>query len=76
MVVMLVAASPVASAQDWSFDARSIGLGGAGSSGNLATEMIEEERYRAIVLPFGLFQVLRDFDIYNPTQQVRSRARC
>ena len=66
MVVMLVAASPVARAQDWSFDARSIGLGGAGSSGNLATEMIEEERYRAIVLPFGLFQVLRDFDIYNP----------
>jgi len=56
-----------AAAQNWEFDARRIALGGAGSS-NLASDMIEEQRpYRAIVLPFGLFQVLRDFDIYDPS---------
>jgi hypothetical protein len=54
------------SAQSWSFDARKIGMGGS-SSDNLATEMVEDEKtYRSVVLPFGLFQVLSDFDIFKP----------
>jgi len=58
-----------ASAQNWSFDARKVALGSPGSGENLASRMIEEESaYRAIVLPFGLFQVLRDFDKLNPTK--------
>ncbi len=58
-----------ASAQNWSFDARKVALGSPGSGENLATRMIEDESaYRAIVLPFGLFQVFRDFDKLNPTK--------
>jgi len=54
-------------AQNWSFDARKIALGGVGGSENLATAMIDEQReYRSIVLPFGLLQVLRDFDTFDP----------
>src|SRR5438876_2806617 len=54
-------------AQNWSFDARTIGMGGTGSTGNLASSMIDKERrYTPIVLPFGLFQVLSDLDIYDP----------
>ncbi len=63
---MGLAAAVPAHAQDWTFDARRFALGGAGGD-NIATRMIEEERsYRAIVLPFGLLQVLRDIDTFNP----------
>jgi len=56
-----------ASAQNWSFDARKVAMGSPGSGENLATRMIDDESdYRAIVLPFGLFQVFRDFDRLNP----------
>jgi hypothetical protein len=54
-------------AQNWSFDARKVGLGSPGGE-NLASTMIDSEReYRTIVLPFGLIQVFRDFDRLNPT---------
>jgi hypothetical protein len=69
-VAWLTAASS-ASAQNWSFDAREIGLGGIGGSGNLAAKMIDDEReYRSIVLPFGLFQVLRDMSVFDPTSDL------
>jgi hypothetical protein len=60
-------ASP-ARAQNYSFDARTIALGGIGSgSGNIAASLIDEQKpYRSIVIPLGLFQVLRDFDVFNP----------
>ena len=65
-LVLYLAMSRSANAQNWSFDAREIGLGGVGS-GNLASGMIAEERdYLAIVLPFGLFQVLKDFSVFDP----------
>ena len=58
-----------ASAQNWSFDARKVALGSPGSGENLASQMIADESdYRSIVLPFGLFQVFRDFDKLNPTK--------
>ena len=67
MLLTLAASSERAAAQNWSFDARTIALGGVGGGGNLATKMIDEERdYTSIVLPFGLFQVLNDFSIFNP----------
>ena len=53
-------------AQNWSFDARSIALGSADGGNNLASKLVEEQRYRSIVIPFGLFQVLRDFDVFKP----------
>ena len=59
---------PDATAQNWSFDARKIGLGSPTGGENAASRMIEEEgEYRAIVLPFGLIQVFRDFDRLNPS---------
>lgn len=57
-----------ASAQNWSFDARKVGLGSPSGSENLASRMIDDEReYRTIVLPFGLIQVFRDFKKLNPS---------
>ena len=50
--------STPAFAQNWSFDARNIAMGGVGSTSNIAVDMIDEQRpYRALVLPFGLLQV-------------------
>ena len=63
----LLLSSNAALAQNWSFDARSIAIGGVGGSGNLATKMIDEQRdYRSIVLPFGLFQVFSNKNKFDP----------
>src|SRR5499427_3347479 len=59
--------APAAMAQDWSLDARDIAMGGVGTSSNLSTKMIDEQRdYTSIVLPFGLIQVFKNLNIYNP----------
>ena len=66
LVVSAVSARP-AGAQNWDFDARTIGLGGVTGSGTIASGMIEHGvGYRSIVLPFGLLQVLPDLEIYDP----------
>jgi hypothetical protein len=65
--VLAVLSTAAAQAQDWSFDARDIAMGGVGATGNLSTKMIDEQRdYTSIVLPFGLIQVFKDVSIYNP----------
>jgi hypothetical protein len=64
-----VLASTPALAQNWSFDARNIGLGGVGSTSNIAVDMVDEQRpYRAIVLPFGLLQILPNLPKLDPTK--------
>src|SRR5215467_10540761 len=66
-VFAVLTTAAAASAQDWSFDARDIAMGGVGTTGNLATKMIAEQRdYTSIVLPFGLIQGFKDMSIYNP----------
>jgi len=63
----LLTAAP-AFAQNWSFDARKVGLGGVGSTSNIAMDMVDEQRpYKAIVLPFGLLQVLPNMTKLDPT---------
>ena len=63
-----VLSSTPAVAQNWSFDARNIGLGGIGSTSNIAVDMIDEQRpYRPIVLPFGLLQILPNLPKMDPT---------
>jgi hypothetical protein len=55
LIVLFVCALAVkpAAAQNWSFDARKIGLGSPTGGENLASRMIDDEReYRSIVLPF------------------------
>jgi hypothetical protein len=70
LVLVMVASATTAFAQNWSFDARSIALGGVGGSGNLATKMIDEQReYTAIVLPFGLIKVINDRTIFDPNSR-------
>src|SRR5688572_21138559 len=65
--LIVLSATPGAHAQNWSFDARKIALGNAGGADHPASRMIDEERpYRAIVLPFGLMQVLRNRNVFNP----------
>jgi hypothetical protein len=63
-----VAVTRPAHAQNYSFDARNIALGGVGSgNGNIGASMVDEQKpYKSIVIPLGLFQVLRDLDIYDP----------
>ena len=57
-----------ASAQNWSFDVRNVGLGSPTGGENVASRMVEDERqYRSIVLPLGLIQVFRDFKKLNPS---------
>jgi hypothetical protein len=66
-VLAVLSTAVAAPAQDWSFDAREIAMGGVGATGNLSTKMIDEQRdYTSIVLPFGLIQVFKDVSIYNP----------
>jgi hypothetical protein len=66
LVFCLSSVAP-ALAQNWSFDARSIALGSVSGKDNLASRMVDEQRhYRSIVIPLGLFQVLRDFDQFKP----------
>ncbi len=68
MLFVVMAGVNSALAQNWSFDARKIALGSPTGGENLASRMIEEAReYRTLVLPFGLIQVLRDFDRLNPS---------
>jgi hypothetical protein len=65
-VFAIVFTSSRAFAQNWDFDARHIAMGNV-STTNVSMSMIDEQRrYTSIPLPFGLFQVLDDLDIYNP----------
>lgn len=67
VVVCLVWAAP-SFAQNWSFDARQIAMGSVGGGNeNLASQMMSDAKgYRSIVVPLGLFQVLRNRDIFKP----------
>ena len=68
VAAVLAALATPARAQNWSGDARKIAMGGVGASENLASKSIErDDHYRTIVIPFGLFQVLRDTDIFDPS---------
>ena len=54
-------------AQGYIGDARRVGMGGAGDWGNTAWDLVgEESGYRSIPIPIGLFQVLSDFDVFDP----------
>ncbi len=69
IAVALTAAlsTPLAFSQNLVPDARRIGMGAVGNQGNLASELVEEQRpYRSFVIPLGLFQVLKNFQVFNP----------
>jgi hypothetical protein len=66
----LLTTASSAAAQDYSFDARRIALGGAGGTPNVATKLVERERrYRSILIPVGLVKVLSDIHVFYPNRE-------
>jgi hypothetical protein len=67
LALALVSMAAPVTAQNWSGDARKIAMGGANTGGNLASTSVEDVYdYHTVVIPLGLFQVLRNIDIFNP----------
>jgi hypothetical protein len=57
----------VAISQNLVPDARRIAMGAIGSQEDLAAKLVEEqEPYRAIPIPLGLFQVFRNLNVFDP----------
>jgi hypothetical protein len=64
----VLALSSVASAQTFSGDARTIGMGGSGKNANIAAAMVAPATpYASIPLPIGLIQTLGNTSGFNPT---------
>jgi hypothetical protein len=67
LCVCAVLVAGAAEAQNWQFDARRIALGNAGGAGDISSRVLAGQRdYRAIVLPIGLIQVLRNLNVFRP----------
>lgn len=68
LLILTLGLTVPAAAQNWSFDARRIAIGGVGTAENIASRTVREERgYRSIVLPFGLLQIVPDWNVFDPT---------
>ena len=67
-MLLLASTASSASAQNYSFDARRIALGGAGGTPNIATKLVERQRrYRSILIPVGLVKTISDYRVFFPT---------
>src|SRR5262245_28990708 len=72
LLVALVLTTTVSSAfaQNYSFDARRIALGGAGGTPNVASKLVERQRrYKSILIPVGLVKVLSDIRVFYPNRE-------
>jgi hypothetical protein len=57
-------------AQNFSGDARSIGLATSGEQTNFASQLVNEPQgYRSIPIPLGLLQVFKNTSIFNPSNK-------
>jgi hypothetical protein len=73
-IVALCSAAMPALAQNFSGDARSIGLETAGEETNFASPLVNDTRpYTSIVLPLGLIQVFKNTNIYDPVKTHSTR---
>ena len=69
-VLVLIAAVSPAFAQNYSFDARRIALGGAGGTPNVASKLVERQRrYKSVLIPVGLVKVLSDVRVFYPNRE-------
>jgi hypothetical protein len=69
-VLVLASTASSVSAQNYSFDARRIGLGGAGGTPNVASKLVEQERrYKSVLIPVGLVKVLSDVHVFYPNRE-------
>jgi hypothetical protein len=69
-VLLLTSTASSASAQNYSFDARRIALGGAGGTPNVASKLVERQRrYRSIFIPVGLIKLLSNVRVFYPNRE-------
>ena len=67
---MVTATVSSVSAQNYSFDARRIALGGAGGTPNVASKLVERQRrYKSVLIPIGLVKVLSDIRVFYPNRE-------
>ena len=68
-VLFLVWTASSASAQNYTFDARRVALGGVGGTPNLASKLVERQRrYKSILIPVGLVRVLKNVHVFYPNR--------
>src|SRR5689334_6713789 len=68
VVVSFIGSAGVASAQTYSADARKVAMGGVSDNANIASSMVDSaEPYTVILIPFGLIQVIKNHDQFDPT---------
>jgi hypothetical protein len=66
---LLTSTASSASAQNYSFDARRIALGGAGGTPNVASKLVERQRrYKSVLIPVGLVKVLSNVHVFYPNR--------
>jgi hypothetical protein len=69
-VLLITSTASSARAQNYSFDARRIALGGAGGTPNVASKLVERQRrYKSILIPVGLVKVLSDVRVFWPNRE-------
>jgi hypothetical protein len=69
-VIVVAVGVPSASAQNYSFDARRIALGGAGGTPNVASKLVERQRrYKSVLIPVGLVKMLSDIRVFYPNRE-------
>jgi hypothetical protein len=69
-LVLMTAFASSAWAQNYSFDARRIALGGAGGTPNVASKLVERQRrYKSILIPIGLVKLLTDLHVFYPNRE-------
>ena len=70
IVLAFAAQARIASAQAFTGDARTVGMGGGGDNLNIAGGMVAPEmKYTVIPIPLGLIQVFGNIDQFNPSSE-------
>jgi hypothetical protein len=68
LLLWSVLAASAVSAQNFTGDARSVGMGGGGKNTNIAMSMVDSSTpYAVIPIPLGLIQVLSNKDAFDPS---------
>jgi hypothetical protein len=69
-LLLLASSASPAFAQNYSFDARRIALGGTAGTPNVASSLVERQRrYKSIVIPVGLVRVIKNINVFYPNRE-------
>ena len=70
LLLLLTSFASPAFAQNYSFDARRVALGGTGGTPNVASSLVERQRrYKSIVIPVGLVRVIKNINVFYPNRE-------